>query len=166
MTKLKIYILLVFAILFVASSPLQYSIAEFLAVFKFASYTTWPNNSSNQFVIYTDIDQLQFENLQQIFKEQMFDNEKVVVKPLDSDSNYDDAKLVYVTKSISQEILFKIKDKPILTITNNKDLLGFGIMFYFEENNSTIDYLYNKESIKESGLYIKSTVLNESHQVK
>lgn len=160
--------LLLSAFLQVPVSVSQNEIDQADAALKFARYTEWPDKQSNShFIIYTDIQQEYFLSMQQIMSQQTVDNKKVKLKKISEEGTFQDADMVwFVTNgevNNDDEIINKLINKPILTVTTDKSLLNKGVMFYFRDQGETIDYLYNKEAVLHSGLSIKSTLLKESH---
>ncbi|MBO4373464.1 MAG: YfiR family protein [Bacteroidales bacterium] len=167
MKQLLLYITLLAAILLPKASTAQ--TFDYENILKFAHYVYWPEPlPQDTFIIYIAANSP--DPLNQItddLKSQKFNDKPISVRVYNDQTNIEDAQVVFIdhTATISNEILEgKLKKMKILTLSNNKNLLNYGCMFFLEQKTSSIDYLFKKEAIIDSGLMFRATLLSPGHQ--
>jgi len=85
---------------------------------------------------------------------------------LTNETEITDVNLIFIDQNTDidfEKLYEKIENKNVMTITTNKELLKKGCMFYIETKDDCIDYLFNKQAVKNSGLMIKSSLLAPMH---
>ena len=139
---------------------------DYQNIIKFAHYVYWPDPlPQDTFIIYIAAESP--EPLTLITES--LSSQKFKGKPITIKIYTDDTLVVFIDHSanISYEILEgKLKKMKILTLSNNKNLLNYGCMFFIEQKATSIDYLFKKETIIDSGLMFMTTLLSPGHQYK
>jgi len=136
---------------------------------KFANYTTFPEQhvfKNGNFTIGYIGKNDKFELLQKKLQFQSVDNKVVEVIPITSLSDLDSCNMIYfdsIQNQLTLQVCNFLTNKPILSITNNVQLLNYGVMFYFYPEDNTIRYLFNKNAIANSSLHIKSSILKPQY---
>lgn len=171
MKKLLFYIAIVASALLLSTSSAKAQGFDYQNIIKFAHYVYWPEPlPQDTFIIYIAAQQPEpFNGIANALKSQTFNNKPITVRAYNDNTSIDDALVVFIDHSadISNEILEgKLKKMKILTLSNNKNLLNYGCMFFIEQKASSIDYLFKKEAIIDSGLMFRTTLLSPGHQYK
>lgn len=159
-------LLIISAIMSIFSFLQQDDYTQYEAIIKFIKYTTWPENKS-EITIYAATDDNDFEKMTTFFAQQNIDNKKIKIERITETTNFNDANVVFISEKTNIEpaiIKNKIAKNHVLSLTTNKELLNHGIMFYFKTSKTSTDYLYNRQAVIDSGLTIKSSLLNYTHQ--
>ena len=143
---------------------------DYQTIMKFAQYVYWPENQQNDtFYIYIAAkDPAPLDIIEQSINSQAtFHNRPIAVKHYNDNTDISLANIFFIDNSaeISNNILEeKLKKKQILTLSNNKNLLNYGCMFFIEQKETYIDYLFKKQAIIDSGLTIRTSLLHITHQ--
>jgi len=158
----------IFIFFFVASSLFSYQSETYLKAFiigKVAKYVEWSAQETKDFTI--AVLHNPFENiLDTIYKNKMIHGKKVKLVYINDISELpEDTNILYIPKEDSAQlpdIIDKIKDKPILTIS---PIRGFAekkgiLQIYFVARK--IKFKINLDIAKQNDLYIKSTLLRIS----
>ena len=167
MKKLLLYITLLAAILLPKASTAQ--TFDYENILRFAHYVYWPEPlPRDTFIIYIAANAPDpLNEITDALKSQKFNDKPISIRIYDDQTNIDDAQVIFIDHSanISNEILEgKLKKMKILTLSNNKNLLNYGCMFFIEQKASSTDYLFKKEAIIDSGLMFRATLLSPGHQ--
>jgi len=162
--KLTILFILLGQIFTVNQNDFQDS--DYNAIMKIAKYTSWPETNNNEFVIMiAEDDETQFKMATNFLKNVQFEK-KIKTVFLTNETEITDVNLIFIDQNTDidfEKLYEKIENKNVMTITTNKELLKKGCMFYIETKNDCIDYLFNKQAVKNSGLMIKSSLLAPMH---
>ncbi len=160
-------ILIIFGVINIFSPLQQDDYAKYQAIVKFIKYTTWSENNSNEIIIMAATDKDDFEKMQKYFSNLQTDNPRIKLTKLNSLDETANVHVIYISETAQitpTEIKEKITNQQILSLTTDKNLLNYGIMFYFNATDNCTDYLYNRQAVIESGLTIRSSLLNYTHQ--
>ena len=142
---------------------------DYYNIIKFANYVYWPDPlPQDTFIIYIAAESPEpLNQITESLSSQNFKGKPISIKIYTDETPIDDALVVFIDHSsnISNEILEgKLKKMKILTLSNNKNLLNYGCMFFIEQKASSTDYLFKKEAIIDSGLMFRATLLSPGHQ--
>ena len=170
MKKLLTYIIFTAYALLLSTSATAQGF-DYQNIIKFAHYVYWPEPlPQDTFIIYIAAKKPEpYTEISNSLKSQTFNNTPITVREYNDNTAIDDALVVFIDHSaeISNELLEgKLKKMKILTLSNNKNLLNYGCMFFIEQKASSIDYLFKKEAIIDSGLMFRTTLLSPGHQYK
>lgn len=135
---------------------------------KLAKYSSWPDENVPEATVMVASSENTYEYATKIIENTYIRNMKLKVEPFDINSDMKNVKIIYIS-SDSDIDLKTLKEKminmKILTITNDINKIE-GCMFYIDYDGETLDYLYNKETILESGLNVSSYLLSSLHSWK
>lgn len=142
---------------------------DYQNILRFAHYVYWPEPlPQDTFIIYIAAKSPDpLDGITNELKSQKFNDKPISIRIYTDQTNIEDAQVIFVdhTANISNEILEgKLKKMKILTLSNNKNLLNYGCMFFIEQKAASTDYLFKKETIIDSGLMFRATLLSPGHQ--
>lgn len=142
---------------------------DYQNILKFAHYVYWPEPlPQDTFIIYIAANSPNpLDGITNELKSQKFNDKPISIRIYTDQTNIEDAQVIFIdhTANISNEILEgKLKKMKILTLSNNKNLLNYGCMFFIEQKAASTDYLFKKETIIDSGLMFRATLLSPGHQ--
>lgn len=131
-------------------------------LFHFSQFTEWtPKPSTFTYCVYED---LHFgEHLQQAYAGKMLGTLPISVQIVTAQSNFDDCQLIYFPSKTPSEILLQLRQKPILTVGEQKNILEQGIIYLFEDNQK-IRFFINNSAAGNVGLKINSQLLSLSKE--
>lgn len=142
---------------------------DYQNILRFAHYVYWPEPlPQDTFIIYIAANSPDpLDGIADELKSQNFNDKPISIRIYTDQTNIEDAQVIFIdhTANISNEILEgKLKKMKILTLSNNKNLLNYGCMFFIEQKAASTDYLFKKETIINSGLMFRATLLSPGHQ--
>lgn len=142
---------------------------DYQNILRFAHYVYWPEPlPQDTFIIYIAAKSPDpLDGITNELKSQKFNDKPISIRIYTDKTNIEDAQVIFIdhTANISNEILEgKLKKMKILTLSNNKNLLNYGCMFFIEQKAASTDYLFKKETIIDSGLMFRATLLSPGHQ--
>lgn len=142
---------------------------DYQNILRFAHYVYWPEPlPQDTFIIYIAAKSPDpLDGITNELKSQKFNDKTISIRIYTDQTNIEDAQVIFIdhTANISNEILEgKLKKMKILTLSNNKNLLNYGCMFFIEQKAASTDYLFKKETIIDSGLMFRATLLSPGHQ--
>ena len=130
-------------------------------VYNFAKFTQWPENS-----IQTEIEICYFNDLYKpgltLISGKKIASYGIRIREIDSINDVDSCHLIYIDKSkrdILNRLFLKVKDKPILTVS---DISGFhdeGGMIEITVSDNRLRFLINLDSVNKSNLVLSSQML-------
>ena len=137
---------------------------------KLAEYVSWPEDEEHsQITVMIAVkDSDCFEKASQYLERQFFNNRTIKTVFLDGDTEIsEDADIIFVDTESGIDfgkLYCKIRDKHIMTVTDGKQHMEEGCMFYVSAGmDNNFDYLYNSRSVVASGIKIKSLLLTPKH---
>ncbi|MBR6176347.1 MAG: YfiR family protein [Bacteroidales bacterium] len=165
--KILLYITIVAAIILPQVSSAQ--TFDYQNILRFAHYVYWPEPlPQDTFIIYIAAQSPDpLSTISDELKKQKFNGKPIALKTYNDQTSIDDAQVIFIdhSASINNNILEgKLKKMKILTLSNNKNLLNYGCMFFIEQKAASTDYLFKKETIIDSGLMFRATLLSPGHQ--
>ena len=152
MKKLLFYIAIVASTLLLSTSSAKAQGFDYQNIIKFAHYVYWPEPlPQDTFIIYIAAESPEpLTLITESLSSQKFKGKPITIKIYTDETPIDDALVVFIDHSanISYDILEgKLKKMKILTLSNNKNLLNYGCMFFIEQKATTIDYLFKKRQL-------------------
>ena len=173
--KIKIFFVLLIPLCVLSQTP-KFPEYEVKAAFleKFTRFIEWPDevhmdDMNKSFVIAIICDNPFKSILEDMYSKQTIKGKKVDVRYISTLDDIDKCNLLFVSKSENDslsQILFHIKEKPILTVGDDKRFAKKGIIITFFVESNHIRFEINKNAAEESGLYISSLLLNLSASAK
>ncbi|MCQ2974299.1 MAG: YfiR family protein [Bacteroidales bacterium] len=141
---------------------------DYQSIIKFSHYVYWPEeNENNNFVIYIATNSEQkFNDISSLLINQNFNGKNIIVNQYTDQSDISNAQVIFIEKNSSVDLNTfkeKIDKKKILTLSNDENLLNYGCMFYVNQKEDYIDYLFKKQTILDSGLLIRTSLLSNNH---
>lgn len=131
-------------------------------LFHFSQFVEWtPKPSVFTYCVYED--EHFSERLQQAYAGKMLGVSQIAVQNVTAQSNFDNCQLVYFPAKIPTEILLRLKQKPILTVGEQKSFLTQGIIYLFEDEQK-IRFCINNSAAVNVGLKINSQLLSLSKE--
>jgi hypothetical protein len=92
-------------------------------------------------------------------------NLNIRVKNIGIDDDVSDIHVFFIGStelSSLAKALKKVREKPVLTISDNKGFARYGVMIEIIKSNGTIEYAVNKMTIKEVKLEISQKVIDKA----
>jgi hypothetical protein len=135
---------------------------------KLAKYASWPDENVPDATVMVAAGENVYEYASSTIENTYIRNMKLKVEPFDINSDMKNVKIIFISSDSNIDIKTlkeKMQNMKILTITNDINKIE-GCMFYIDYNGETLDYLYNKETILESGLDVSSYLLSSLHSWK
>lgn len=131
-------------------------------LFHFSQFTEWTTKPSVfTYCVYEDVPFS--ERLQQAYAGKTLGTLQISVKIVTAQSNFDSCQLIYFPSKTPNEILLQLRQKPILTVGEQKNVLEQGIIYLFEDNQK-IRFFINNAAAGNAGLKINSQLLSLSKE--
>lgn len=131
-------------------------------LFHFSQFTEWSQKPPVfTYCVYEDVHFS--ERLQQAYAGKTLGISQIAVQNVNAQSNFDSCQLVYFPAKIPAEILLQLKQKPILTVGEQKNFFEQGIIYLFEDNQK-IRFFINNSAAANVGLKINSQLLSLSKE--
>jgi hypothetical protein len=148
-----------------ARAPAEYEVkAAFL--FNFVKFVEWPTNvfpSDNKSIVIGIVGDDPFgEAFTAIVKEQTAQGRKVEIQHYKANEDFNDCHLLFVTRSVAgqtEDILQRIRGRPILTVGENEDFLRQGGIIGFALVQKTVRFDINPKAAEQVGLKASSKLL-------
>ena len=165
------FIFAIFTILSITTLPTDsYPIDELSLkiayIERFTKFVEWPQNSSEEFVIQI-IGSTEFYNaMQEKFENHSIKNKKTSVI-YSHDIDYDNLPQLLIignTRKV-EEIISKIKNKPILTVSNGTSMCEKGIMINLFIHEKRLRFEVNEQAIRNSGLYVNYRLMQMAMRI-
>jgi len=139
---------------------------------KFTLFIEWPkesgiDNKSQPFIISVIGDNPFGKVLDNTYKNQKIKGKEVQINYISEIHEIEASHILFISSSEKNELLNIIsytKDKPILTIGDTKGYYDKGVILNLFKRKNKINFILNKESAKNSNLYI-SYLLNNLSEV-
>lgn len=148
----------------------QEELNDAIVLKKFSNYTTWPAKCINKEVDVSIVsDSLAPEKIIDEISNFLINNRKIKIQHYNKVHFVEETDILLVLTQDKQkliEIQQFIKNRPILSLSKHKSSLDYGIMFYYYFDDKTLKYLYNKQTILDSGIFLKSSLLREEYRYK
>lgn len=137
-------------------------------VLKFAEFTTWNRQMSEDFIVLVaENDESKYEKAVKYFENQEFEDKTIKTIKLTNETQITEADVIFIGNNTDinfEKLSEKIKEKQILTITTDKNMLSKGCMFYIKTGEHSVEYLYNRHAVIKSGLMIQGSLLAPVHE--
>ncbi|MBQ5403293.1 MAG: YfiR family protein [Bacteroidales bacterium] len=137
-------------------------------VLKFAEFTTWNRQMSEDFIVLVaENDDSKYEKIKNYFENQKFEDKTIKTIKLTNETLITEADVIFISNNTDinfEKLSEKIKEKQILTITTDKNMLSKGCMFYIKIGEQGVEYLYNRHAVIKSGLMIQGSLLAPVHE--
>jgi len=168
-------IFLILVLLFQSLSFESVNINELEAVFiyKFLSFVYWPKKQKN--ITLCVIDRTSLKDYLLSFNGYHLETQNLIIRtlPLNNinkpqlEKEINKCEVLIIDKSIKNidNIISKIKDKKILTISNQQDFIKKGGIVEIFTKNNKLRFKINYSLAKKSGIRISSKVLRLAEQV-
>lgn len=170
MNKIKYYMLgLLLIFLF---SPKIFSQAreiELKAAYmeRIIRYVEWPasetiNDSSKAFIINVLGNNPLGNILEKVFYKRKILSKKVVINYIDNSEDFGECDLLFISSSKSgslENILSRVKRKPILTFSDSRDFAEKGVMINLFVEGEKLTYVVNEKAYQDAGFNISSHLL-------
>lgn len=164
-------IIKIFCLLFFTSSWLFPQAGEFVLksayLEKFAVFTDWPSylkmdNPEINFIIGVYGDHKITEVLKKFYKTQKIRNKNVLIKQIQSSSDYYACNIIFITnegKGNLSSIIEFTNDKPILTVGDTEGFAKNGVLINFYIKDEKLRFEVNETSVKKAGLSLSYHLL-------
>lgn len=131
-------------------------------LFHFSQFTEWAMKLPIfNYCVYEDSHFAQL--LKQAYAGKTLGSSQVDVQNVTDKSNLDECQLVYFPNQVSNELLTRIHNKPILSVGQQKNMIEQGIVYLFEDDQKIRFYINNNSAIA-AGLKISSQLLSLSKE--
>ncbi len=148
-------------------------VSDMQGVIKLAKYVSWPNEDqmTNTTIMIAPQSDETFKSAETIAASSKILTHGINIKRI-TDGNDDavfQANIIFIEEGANidiDQIIQKVADKQILTITNDINTLEKGCMFYVKQDpdSGQITYYYNKDAILALSLRISSHILMPDHK--
>ncbi len=127
-----------------------------MMIYNFLKYIQWPSgkNSGNFVIGVVGSDEV-FNTLSTWYGNKTRGDKKFIIKKLDPTDDLKQCQLLYVGKNASskfKEVLTKVGDQPVLTVTNQNGLAQQGSCINFKVVNNRLKFELNETAISRSNL--------------
>ncbi|MCK4843100.1 MAG: YfiR family protein [Methylococcales bacterium] len=136
-------------------------------LYNFSSYVSWPDSSfqsdQSEFTICLNTNQKLTELLSLTVVDEQINNRAFKVIKLTNFKNIENCYIVYISASEYHTLatkLLKNTKLPILFVSDKKDFAILGGMIEIRQDDQHLKLLINLKRVEQSGLKIKSTLLN------
>ena len=127
-----------------------------MMIYNFLKYIQWPaGKNSGEFVIGVVGEEEVFNTLNTWYGNKTRGDKKFIIKKLESNDDLSQCQLLYVGKGASskfKEVLAKVSDRPVLTVTNQNGLAQQGSCINFKVVNNRLKFELNPAAITRSNL--------------
>lgn len=131
-------------------------------LFHFSQFTEWDVKPRVfTYCVYEDTHFSQL--LKQAYTGKTLGDLQVDVQQVNAQSNFEPCQLVYFPTKTPSEILAQLRKKPILTVSEQKNILEQSIIYLFEDNQKIRFFINNAAAIS-VGLKINSQLLSLSRE--
>lgn len=165
MTRLitKIILLIIISVTRIASVLGQEN--DIAAVIKIANYTTWPGDKNEIRIAMAAKDDNSFKTAYNSIKNKTLGDKALSISMIAACGDTDLADIIYIEAgtSIDAEQIIQNANSGKLTISNLRENINLGCMFYINTEKDELEYLYNRQAVINSGLMIKSSLLSPQH---
>ncbi len=148
-------------------------VSDMQGVIKIAKYVSWPgaDQMTNTMILIAPQSDETFKSAETLAASSKILSHGIQLKRI-TDCNDDDffqANIIFIEAGANidiDQIIQKVANKQILTITNDINTLEKGCMFYVKQDpdSGKTTYYYNKEAILASSLSISSHILMPDHK--
>ena len=150
----------------------EYAIkAQFIE--RFTRYIEWPsnnefNNRSKPFIIGIMGESPLYAQLELLSTKLRIKDKPIKVKYIEDPSHVEDCHVVFICSSEKKhiaKIVVALKDKPILTISDNESFTKYGIMINMFVENNNIRFIINEAVMDKVGLKASYQLLKLAKKV-
>lgn len=138
----------------------------------FVKFIQWPSHALSDTSTSLNINILGYDPFNEALdtiENKIVKNKKLVIKRISRIEEMKECQILFIStpeKKIMSEILSKIKDRPILTVSETNDFCQSGGIINFIAVNNKIRFEINVEAAKRSDLIISSKLLKLSKIIK
>lgn len=173
-TVKQLFIFLIFIFSFIAFTlPPQYSENEIKAMYilKFIRYTYWQENKDKEKDIYIGVygKTVVTKYLKKFLLLNNKENKNVKVKIIKKIDNIKDCDILFVSSLTNREVdnvVEKLNNSPVLTISDNKKFLEKGIMINLFPKGRKVVYSINKVSVDKAEIKLSPKIYSLAIMVK
>jgi hypothetical protein len=169
--SIKILVVLLLPLSLFAQSG-KFSEYEVKAAFleKFTRFIEWPREEhiedvSKPFIVGI-IGEIPFKSiLEKMYSKQKIKNKKVELRYISTVDEINGCNLLFISKSENNrinQILSYTKNKPILTICDEKEFSKKGVLIALFVESGHVLFEIDKNAVQKAGLYVSSLLLNLS----
>ncbi len=127
-------------------------------LFHFAQFTEWsPKPATFNYCIYEDAKFNQL--LKEIYTDKTLNGATIDTNLISLNSNINNCHLIFFPDFAPQELVSKIRKKPILSVGTHKEFINQGGIVYLFEKDQKIRFYIDNHNATESGLKISSQLL-------
>ena len=134
---------------------------------KFTHLVQWPETTDDEFIICVINDKKFAKALESIYKTKRFENKPVRVIRLNSENTIPSCHLLFLGEKTShtKNLLSKIKNRPILTVSDEENLLHDKIMISIFLKQKKFKYIINNKAALEADVKISYLLLQSAQKV-
>jgi len=138
----------------------------------FSRFVEWPNlieADNKPFEIGVFKNEVLFKSLNIAYSSKTIKKRKVEIKNITNLADIKNIQILFLTQNAQSEIddiVKAISNKPILTISDSKDMVEKGIQLYFYYENETTKRVINQEAVDKSGLVLRYYLFQNAKIIK
>ncbi|MGM0551488.1 MAG: YfiR family protein [Bacteroidota bacterium] len=132
---------------------------------KFSRFVTWPEDTSNHFIITMYGKSPLTQSIKQIYSIQKIKGREVVVKEANVMAEIEDTHILFIASNQVDDLpllLSYIQGKPILTISHAEGFAKKGVIINFFVEQNRLRFEVNEEALLQSPLQMSFYLLNSA----
>jgi hypothetical protein len=134
-------------------------------LYHFAKYVTWPqsalSDNHSPFIIGV-LGRDPLEGVLKTLEKNQIGDHPIIVKHFVEADDVKDCHILYISRteeSFIEDILLKLKGKPVLTLSDIPHFIAAGGMIRFVQSENKIKFEINQRSVEDAGLKMSSQLL-------